>query len=174
MNSSSMMPIAIVVGGLGIGYWWYSSQDKTPVGLVVVNAIEGGSSLGETSDGTKLTTGAVEGTWRADENSLSVISESAEKPLMVIYEDGTPIHAEVITMTDYQEPTAEDYEENEEGLAQRIEDYNTVMEMWRTFAKNAGATEESYQAAFPLEETGIQAAESIYGPMLSLQSNFVW
>jgi hypothetical protein len=77
-------------------------------------------------------------------------------------------------MTDYQEPTAEDYEENEEGLAQRIEDYNTVMEMWRTFAKNAGATEESYQAAFPLEETGIQAAESIYGPMLSLQSNFVW
>ena len=143
--------------------------------LVVTNAIEGGTPMGLTTDGVTLTAGAVEGTWRADEDSLSVASESAEKPLLVIYEDGTPVHAEVITMADWQEPDGQDYEENEEGHAKRLEDYNIMLEQWRTFAKAAGATEESIEAIFPTqEETTTQEAESIFGPMLSLQSHFVW
>ena len=104
-NSSVVMPAVLIVGALGIGGWLYMKRDKTPVGLVVTNAIQGGQSLGETSKGAKLTAGSVEGTWRADESSISVVSESAEKPLLVIYEDGTPIHAEVITMSEWIEPS---------------------------------------------------------------------
>jgi hypothetical protein len=167
-----------------------SNRDKTPVGLVVVNAIEGPKPIGETSDGKALTASAVEGTWRADEDSLSVTSESAEKPLMVIYEDGTPIHAEVITMSDYLGPLtpdtapAECYDDDgniylpenspQECMDKMIEIQNALMEKWRTFAKDAGATKESIDANFPLEETTVAEAESIFGPVMSLQSHFVW
>ena len=191
MSSSAMMPIAIVVGGLGIGYWWYSSQDKTPVGLVVVNAIHGGSPIGETSDGAKLTTGAVEGTWRADENSLPVASESAEKPLMVIYEDGKPIHAEVITANEWImdgpgmvipdeccetapcDSADMDIPTPECGTALGVQ-VQAIMEEWRKVAKEHGATEESIELNFPTEDPAVAEAESIFGPMMSLQSNFVW
>jgi len=101
MADNTTLAIAVVVLGGGVAWYVMSKRDKTPVGLVVVNAIEGGSPLGETSDGKTLTAGAVEGTWRADEDSLSVMSESAEKPLLVVYEDGTPVHAELITISEW-------------------------------------------------------------------------
>ena len=184
MAKSNTAMIGVAVVALGGVAWWYlaSQKDKTPVGLVVVNAIEGGHSLGETSDGKALTAGAVEGTWRADEDSLTVMSESAEKPLLVVYEDGTPVSAELITMSEWNadvegddlpDECKEDTNTEECGNALTAI-HNVVMEKWRTFAKDAGATEESYQAAFPLEETTVAEAESIFGPMLSLQSHFVW
>ena len=183
MAKGNTVPIAIAVIALGGGVWYYLStqRDKTPVGLVVVNAIEGGSPLGETSDGTKLTAGAVEGTWRADEDSLTVASESAEKPLLVVYEDGTPIHAEVITMIDWiVERTGDDLpDECKDDLNTPecgdalTKIYNDAYGKWRAFAKDAGATEESIEGTFPKQES-TQEAETIYGPMLSLQSHFVW
>ena len=185
MAKSNTVPIAIAVIALGGGVWYYLStqRDKTPVGLVVVNAIEGGSPLGETSDGKTLTAGVVEGTWRADEDSLYVISESAEKPLLVVYEDGTPIHAEVITIMDWTVERTGDNLPNEckdDINTQECGDalmkiYNDAMGKWRAFAKDAGATEESIEDIFPTEEESTtQEAESIFGPMLSLQSHFVW
>ena len=183
MAKSNTVPIAFVVMALGGGVWYYLStqKDKTPVGLVVINAIEGGASIGETSDGKALTAGAVEGTWRTDEDSLTVASESAEKPLLVVYEDGTPVSAEVITMSEWVEgetPT----ECEGEGASETTECHDAItkatndrMELWRAFAKGAGATEESVEANFPTqEESTAQEAESIFGPMLSLQSHFVW
>ena len=188
MAKSNTVPIAIAVIALGGGVWYYLStqRDKTPVGLVVVNAIEGGQSLGETSDGTKLTTGAVEGTWRADEDSLSVISESAEKPLLVVYEDGTPVHAELITMSEWVhravipdgclDSDGNELEDPPQDCMDAIKvSQKAIIEKWRTFAKDAGATKESIEATFPREEESTaQEAESIFGPMLSLQSHFVW
>ena len=181
MANNTTLAIAVVVLGGGVAWYVMSKRDKTPVGLVVVNAIEGGSPLGETSDGKTLTAGAVEGTWRADEDSLSVMSESAERPLLVIYEDGTPIHAELITMSEWSEvgednlpdECKDDINTQECGDALTVIQ-NELMKKWRAFAKDAGATEESYQSAFPLEETTVAEAESIFGPMLSLQSHFVW
>ena len=41
------------------------------------------------------------GTWRENEDSLSVASESADKPLMVIYHDGKPVNAEVVTINEW-------------------------------------------------------------------------
>ena len=189
-NTSSMiMPIAIVVAGGGIAFWLYNKKDKTPVGLVVTNAIEGGQSIGETSKGAKLTAGTVEGTWREDENSTSVASESAEKPLLVIYEDGTPIHAEVITMSEWIEPSPDTlpaecydddgnmYEDWPQACHDALIDWNNdLMDKWRKLAKEHGATDASLENMFVKQEksTQSQEAESIYGPMLSLQSHFVW
>ena len=181
-NSSVVMPAVLIVGALGIGGWLYMKRDKTPVGLVVTNAIQGGETLGVNEDGDTITMGAVEGTWRADENSLSVASESAEKPLLVIYQDGTPIHAEVITVSEWEEPSdlPEECEGDNVDEAECdkafVEMMNTMIQKYRDLAKEHGVTEESMNANFPLSEesTQSQEAESIFGPMLSLQSHFVW
>ena len=167
-KSNIMMPLLLVGVAVG-GFYWYS-KDNTPIGLTVTNVIEGTSPMGETSDGSFLTAGAVEGTWRADENSLPVASESADKPLLVIYEDGTPIHAEVITMSEWVEgetPT----ECEGDGASETTECHDAItkatndrMELWRAFAKGASATEESIEATFPTqEEATIQEAESWLG-----------
>jgi len=173
MAMNNTVPIAIAVIGIAGGAWYFvmKGKDKTPVGLTVTKALEMNAiPIGLTTEGDTLTAGAVEGTWRADEDSLSVASESAEKPLLVVYEDGTPIDAQIITMSEFQEPNGEDYEENEEGEAKRLEEYNIMMEKWREFAKDAGATEESIESLYQTEEpVKSQAAESSYGTMLSLQ-----
>ena len=191
-ESSLMWPMLIIVAGAGIGGYIWMQRDKTPVGLVVTNAIQGGQSLGETSKGAKLTAGSVEGTWREDENSISVVSESAEKPLLVIYEDGTPIHAEVITMSEWAEPSPDTlplecydddgnmYEDWPQECHDALADLNNdLMDKWRKLAKEHGATEASLDGHFVKQEKSTskeqsQAAESIYGPMLSLQSHFMW
>ena len=186
-NSSMILPIAIVIAGGGIAFWLYNERDKTPVGLVVTNAVKGmeltARSLGENSDGGKLTAGLVEGTWREDENSTSVASESAEKPLLVIYEDGTPIHAQVFNMSDFEPPKCEESDEDEtageyaERCNRELEKARgEILDFWRKVGKEHGATDESLDSIFPKEEeaTQSQEAESIFGPMLSLQSHFVW
>jgi len=185
MAKSNTAMIGVAVVALGGVAWWYlaAQKDKTPVGLVVTNTVESMMNpLGENSDGNTLTANAVEGTWRADEDSLSVASESADKPLMVIYEDGTPIHAEVVTLMDYvvdnSDYTPEECEADpntEECGTAMTKIYNDAMEKWKALAKDAGATEESLESLFvSQEESTTQEAESIFGPMLSLQSHFVW
>lgn len=182
-ESSLMWPMLIIVAGAGIGGYIWMQRDKTPVGLVVTNAIQGGRSLGENSDGGNLTAGLVEGTWREDENSTSVASESAEKPLMVIYKDGTPIHAEVFNMSDFEPPKCEEGDEDETAgeYAERCNSElekarGEIVDYWKKVGKEHGATDESLDSIFPKEEesTQPQEAESIYGPMLSLQSHFMW
>jgi len=182
-ESSLMWPMLIIVAGAGIGGYIWMQRDKTPVGLVVTNAIQGGRPLGENSDGGNLTAGLVEGTWREDENSTSVASESAEKPLMVIYEDGTPIHAEVFNMSDFEPPKCEEGDEDETAreYAERCNSElekarGEIVDYWKKVGKEHGATDESLDSIFPKEEesTQPQEAESIYGPMLSLQSHFMW
>ena len=103
MGSNNTAIYAIMALGLagGVAWWYQMNQDTTPVGLVVTSQTESARPLGENSDGKMLSVSSIEGTWRADEDALSVASESAEKPLMVIYEDGTPIHAELVTINEW-------------------------------------------------------------------------
>ncbi len=185
-KSTMMMPLAIIVLGGGIGFWWWNSRDKTPVGLVVTNVLQGDSPLGVNEDGDSIKIGAVEGTWREDENSVSVASDGEEKPLLVIYQEGIPIDAKVITMSEWDRDKFEDLPEEcdddhrssecEEAVVKR---QNAIIQKFRDVAEEHNVTEESINNHFPLmeesnESTQSQAAESIYGPMLSLQSHFVW
>jgi hypothetical protein len=177
-----LIPGAIIVGGLGVAYYWWTLKDNTPVGLVVTNQVDGKQPIGENSGGKALTAGAVEGTWREDKNSLSVASESAEKPLLVVYEDGTPIHAELITMSEWAEigednlpdVCKDDINTQECGDALTVIQ-NALIENWRAFGKDAGATEESLDEMWPVQESAqSQEAETFFGPIMNLQSHFVW
>ena len=162
MSSSSMMPIAIVVGGLGIGYWWYSSQDKTPVGLVATKT-SSEQYLGTDEDGNKYRYQLVEVTYREDDSSLPVASESADRPMMVIYKEDIPIDVQVIDLSKF--PTCGECDEVEMKL---------FTENMLAFAKEYKLdTEDAYQVEVDNMNT-VQEAESIFGPMMSLQSNFVW
>ena len=196
MGSNNTAIYAIMALGLagGVAWWYQMHQDTTPVGVVVTSQTESARPLGENSDGKMLSVSSIEGTWRADEDALSVASESAEKPLMVIYEDGTPIHAELVTINEWiidgpgmvmpdeccsQDPpnppcdvVQVDGEECWDALTAKVE---ANMEKWRKLAKEHGVTDESIASFYPTEEESTtQEAESIFGPMLSLQSHFVW
>ena len=174
-NNAVTYTIIAAVVGFGI-YTWSASQDDTPIGLVVTKTFMQSQPIGQDSDDNNLTANVIEGTWRADADSISVASESADNPLMVVYQDGKPIYAEVITLSEFEEPDGRDYEDTEEGRAERLEDYNASLEKWRVFAKAAGATEESIESQFPMEvaSSPTKQAEAIFGPMVTLQSNFVW
>ena len=100
-NTAIYAVMALGLAG-GVGWWYMNNQDKTPVGLVVTNQVESARMpMGETSDGKAISANAIEGTWRESEDSLSVASESAEKPLMVIYHDGKPVNAKVVTVKEW-------------------------------------------------------------------------
>tara|TARA_B100000029_G_scaffold86740_1_gene76936 strand:- start:131 stop:703 length:573 start_codon:yes stop_codon:yes gene_type:complete len=187
-NTAIYAVMALGLAG-GVGWWYMNNQDKTPVGLVITNQVERQLFIGEDENQVKLHAQPIEGTWRKDEDSLSVASESAEKPMLVIFKDGKPIDAELITMDDWViegdgvplPDECKDDDGNEMGNPTE-ECFNKIMaevkartEKWRALAKKHGATEESVNNVFPLEEESTaQEAESIFGPIMSLQSHFVW
>ncbi len=148
--------------------------------------------LGETSDGKAISANAIEGTWRESEDSLSVASESAEKPLLVVYQDGKPIHAEVTTISEWivdgpgmelpdeccETPPCEticadcDTDECWDALQDKAIE---TQKKWIDLAKEHGATDESLEMyGLVEEESTAQEAESIFGPMLSIQSHAMW
>tara|TARA_Y100000992_G_C21175641_1_gene448164 strand:- start:160 stop:750 length:591 start_codon:yes stop_codon:yes gene_type:complete len=193
-NTAIYAVMALGLAG-GVGWWYMNNQDKTPVGLVVTNQVEGARMpMGETSDGKAISANAIEGTWRESEDSLSVASESAEKPLMVIYHDGKPIHAEVVTLQEWvvegaemnypdeccETPPCEDIQQdyNTEGCLEAYEArVRETTKKWLDLAKEHGATDESlpfWLNNVTEEKSTAQEAESVFGPMLSLQSHFVW
>ncbi len=172
-NSSVVMPAVLIVGALGIGGWLYMKRDKTPVGLVVVKQYEEGH-MGYDEDKNEYNYIIVEGTWRADANSLTVESESADRPLRVVFKNNQPIDAEVITMRDWGEPDGRDYEDNEAGRKERMDDYNARLDKVIAWLQEYDIDTSSLEGEKVGESTQSQEAESIYGPMLSLQSHFVW
>ena len=196
MANTTAIYSLLAVGVIGGGVWYYQkNQDNTPVGLVVTNQVENAPMpLGETSDEKVISANAIEGTWRKSEDSLSVASESAEKPLMVIYHDGKPIHAEVVTLQEWvvegaemnypdeccETPPCEDIQEdyNTEGCLEAYEArVRETTKKWLDLAKEHGATDESlpfWLNNVTEEKSTAQEAESVFGPMLSLQSHFVW
>ena len=190
-NTAIYAVMALGLAG-GVGWWYMNNQDKTPVGLVVTNQVESARMpMGETSDGKAISANAIEGTWRESEDSLSVASESADKPLLVIYHDGKPVNAKVVTLQewvfegekmDYPDECCETPPCNRDNLNFTEECNNAiqerakvVMKKWIELAKDNGATDESLAMYFPEEEESTaQEAESIFGPIMSLQSHFVW
>jgi len=176
-DDMNVMPLLLVAVGMPLAIYVFS-KDNTPVGLVVTNIIGPISGLGTTTDGKELTARFVEGTWRVDEGSVPVASVSSEKPLMVVYEDGEAVYAEVTTYAYFDPDERVDECENPpdsesdefEGWdakcqlagAKFSEDMNLA---WRDMGLKRGATSESLDKYYPLDDTTaiIQEAESWLG-----------
>ena len=108
MNRSFILAV-LGIGGAGAIYYIMSNRDTTPVGLTAREFI-GGESLGK-KDGKAYKIDLILGTFRASESSLSISSDDKENPLLVIYEDGTPIDARIIDVKNWmvgEDATKED------------------------------------------------------------------
>lgn len=156
MNNKTL-PVLAVVGVGGVLFYLNSIRDKTPVGLVINKKLESG-----VIDDTDVSYEFVEGTYRASQQSLSLTS-TAEKALLVLYQDGEIVEADLVSLTDYTplKPTGDD------------EDDLRRMKNWKAIADRYGGSE-------PLDEMIVQLqgdesnAEMVLRPSNTLQSHFVW
>lgn len=157
MNTKTL-PILAVVGVGGVLFYLNSIRDKTPVGLVTTKKLESG-----VLDDTDVSFEFVEGTYRASEQSLSLKS-TAEKALLVLYQDGEIVEADLVSLTDYTplKPTGD----NEEDLRR--------MKNWKAIADRYGGSETLDGAIASLEGTDESNAEMVLRPSNTLQSHFVW
>ena len=146
-------------------------------------------NIGVTADGKELTAKVVTGSFRRDDgqNSPTVTSELKDKPMLVIFEDGDPVFAEVINYSDIDENLAlieecQTTKPSEED-AVALEEWNSVCDeatflfnkqlngQWREIAEGAGATQESIDTQFPIpieeevveDDADVQEAESWLG-----------
>lgn len=95
MNRSSMLAV-LGLAGAGAVYIFLSNRDTTPVGLTAREFI-GGESLGEKDD-KSYKIDLILGTFRASESSLPVSSDNKNEPLLVVYENGTPVDARIVSI----------------------------------------------------------------------------
>ena len=171
-NTGLFIGVAVVVGAIGV--YWRIKQDKTPIGLVVVKS-DGEETLGQDSDGAKYTVQFVEGTYRKDKDSLGVASIDDEQPLLVIFKDGEPIEARLVTKSEWM-PTEHQGGECDEG---DTECEDKEMDAMNAAIDNIVGVGKEYGVDMDwLEGRKVSkvesSAESIFGPTLSLQSHFVW
>ena len=157
MNTKTL-PILAVVGVGGVLFYLNSMRDKTPVGLVTTKKLESG-----VIDGTDVSFEFVEGTYRASEQALSLKS-TAEKALLVLYQDGEIVEADLASLTDY---TPLKSTGNDEDDLRR-------MKNWKAIADRYGGSEVLDNAIAQLEGTDESNAEMVLRPSNTLQSHFVW
>lgn len=157
MNTKTL-PVLAVVGVGGVLFYLNSMRDKTPVGLVTTKKLESG-----VLDDTDISYEFVEGTYRASEQALSLKS-TAEKALLVLYQDGEIVEADLVSLTDYTplSPTGDD------------EDDLRRMKNWKVIADRYGGSETLDGAIASLEGTDESNAEMVLRPSNTLQSHFVW
>ena len=156
-KSSLTIPALILAFGGGLAYWVMSNRDTTPVGLTTAKTIEGNQVIGKNGE-DEYGISTVLGTFRESDSTLPISSEDESRPLLVISKNGEPIDAEVV---DKAEP---------ESLA-GAEMILSVAEKYDLDSK------DFFQEAvdsLKAQEEGVQEAESIFGPTMTLQSHFVW
>ncbi len=152
-----LLPVGTIGGIIGILYYFNSLKDTTPVGLTATNFLEPTAPVGNDGDDA-YSVGIVEGTFRESESSMTVSSESKDRPLLVVFKNGTPIDAKVI---DTPEPES-------------IELFETYLGIAKEYGLDS---EEDYQNAVDAlkeEESNTSNAEMRLRPSNTLQSHFVW
>ncbi len=152
-----LLPVGTIGGILGILYYFNSLKDTTPVGLTATNFLEPTAPVGNNGDDA-YSVGIVEGTFRENESSMTISSESKERPLLVVFKNGTPIDAEII---DKPEPESIELFETYLGIAKQYdldseEDYKNAVDSLKE------------------EESNASSAEMRLRPSTTLQSHFVW
>jgi hypothetical protein len=152
-----LLPALTIIGGGGVVYYLLSLRDTTPVGLTANNFLEPTAPVGNNGDDA-YSVGIVEGTFRENESSLTISSDNENRPLLVVFKNGTPIDAKVI---DKPEPESIELFETYLGIAKEYgldseEDYQNVVDSLKE------------------EESNTQSAEMRLRPSNTLQSHFVW
>lgn len=145
----------IAIAGAGAVYYFMSSKDDTPVGLVVRKSLNKGETLGEDSLGDMYRYAIVDGSFRLTSNSLSLNSTEGQDALLVIFVNDTPTEARLVNEEDWDE-------ENHQEL---MEDY--------------GIEEEEDEVEAPTMENNAQVSNAealLFGNLnvSSLQSNHWW
>ena len=157
VNAKYTIPALIVVFGGGLAYWVMSNRDTTPVGLTITKSVENSQPIGSNGD-DEYSMGLVEGTFRESEATLPVSSEGENRPLLVVSKNGETIDAKVV---DKPEPES-------------VELFGLALEVAQKYDLDYKEHYEQIVADLKQQEESTQEAESIFGPMMTLQSHFVW
>ena len=159
--------IVLAVVGIG-GYTYMKSRDNTPVGLVTYKVVNGGEGLGADSDENTYTYQIQTGSFKPTDSSIAVISEDEEKPLLIIFKNNEPHDAQVVSDLSGWVPI--------ETNGEVDFDYIQHLKNRRGLMADYGIDTTEIDAQIEDAEANQQSAEaeSIFGPMMSLQSNFVW
>ena len=144
----------ISIAGAGAVYYFMSSNDDTPVGLVVRKSLNKGQDMGEDDLGDMYRYAIVDGSFRLTESSLSLNSTEGQDSLLVVFVNEIPSEARLVNAEDW----------NEENHQELLEEY--------------GIEEEEEEAETPaLENAQVNNAEALLFGNLNvsaLQSNHWW
>ena len=171
-KSSLTLPALILAFGGGLAYWVMSNRDTTPVGLTTTKTVkidddDNGIPFGSNGDDTYTGT-FVLGTFRASKDTLPISSDDEDKPLLVILKNGEPIEAEIFNKSDLvADPEKYELQENK-----RIG--KNLMDLMEKYAVkyDTDAQEKIKEGKKIFDDK--QEAESVFGPIMTLQSHFVW
>lgn len=164
-----LIPGAIIVGGLGVAYYWWTLRDNTPVGLTITKVIGDAYVMMPEHHESVVTLGS----FRKDKDSLSISSEDESNPMLVVMKDETPIDAQIIKLDDlYANPEDEEDLSQEAKQANFLKRLKNLKPVWVQFGFDTDPLDE--MIAEMEGNTESAEAETIYGPRLSLQSHFVW
>ena len=149
-----MFGTVVALAGAGVVYYFMSSKDETPVGLVVRKSLNKGQTMGEDELGDMYRYAIVDGSFRLNENSLSLNSTEGQDALLVVFINEIPSEARLVNAEDWDE-------ENHQEL---MEEY--------------GIEEEEEEVETPaMDNAQVSNAESLlFGNLTvsSLQSNHWW
>lgn len=156
-KSSLTLPALILAFGGGLTYWVMSNRDTTPVGLTITKTVESNKTIGRNGE-DEYGIGLVEGTFRESESTLPISSESETRPLLVVSKNGETIEAEVVDKVE----------------AESLALYEIMLKVAEKYDLDTKDDYKQAVADLKQEEESTQEAESIFGPMMTLQSHFVW
>ena len=114
----------VAIAGAGAVYFFMSSKDTTPVGLVVRKSLNKGEVMGEDELGDMYRYAIVDGSFRLSESSLPLNSTEGQDSLLVVFINEIPSEARLVNAEDWNE---EDHQEllEEYGIEEEEEEVET-------------------------------------------------
>ena len=169
MSAKYTIPALILAFGGGLTYWVMSNRDTTPVGLTIVKQINDvGGHIGQDEEENNYEISLVTGTWRANESSLPVVSINEDTPILVVFKNGEPINGEIVKLDEWKPPT--EFDDEDQAYKFFLNQQKQQVKLMKEYGIDTSAIEKSIE----MQENNTVEAESIFGPMTTLQSHFVW
>ncbi len=169
VKTSTTISALIVVFGGGLAYWVMSNRDTTPVGLTIVKQINNvGGNIGQDAEDNDYEISLVTGTWRANDSSLPIVSVSEDAPILIVFKNGEPVKGEIVKLEEWKPPP--EFDDEDQAHQFFLNQMKLQVKVMKEFDIDTTAIESHLDSM----ENNTAEAESIFGPIMSLQSNFVW